>query len=63
MLGQAKIQMMDVTGKWQTVSSTLNSDQLVLLQLQSIQRTFKRNVRAIDDRGNLIQFYPYAGEK
>lgn len=62
-MGQAKIQMMDVTGKWQTVASTMNSDQLVALQLQSIQRTFKRNVRAIDERGSLIQFFPYMGEK
>lgn len=59
MSNQAKIQMQDHTGRWVTVASTLPSEQLMWLKLQSVQQLYKRNVRAVDSNGVVLQFSPY----
>lgn len=59
MAEQAKIQMQDHTGRWVTVVSTLPSEQLMWLKLQSVQQAYKRNVRAVDKNGIVLQFSPY----
>jgi hypothetical protein len=54
MFDQIKIQVQDITGNWVTVGSTQNQDQLIKRNLDTIQRTYKRTVRAIDSHGNIV---------
>lgn len=54
-MSQAKIQIQDVTGLWVTVSTCMKTDQIIKRTLDSVQRTYKRTVRAVDDNGNILQ--------
>jgi hypothetical protein len=52
---QVKLQIQDVSGLWVTVGSSINQDQLIKKNLDSIQRTYKRTVRAVDSNGMIVQ--------
>lgn len=52
---QIKIQVQDITGNWITVGSAVNQDQLVKIQLDTVSRTYRRTVRAVDQNGNIVQ--------
>jgi len=54
-MDQAKLQVQDVTGLWITVGSSMNQDQVISKQLDTLSRTYKKLVRAIDQNGNILQ--------
>lgn len=54
-----KIQIKDKTGNWITVKTTVNQDQIVSSDLNSVQKSYKMDVRAMDQNGLLLQYLPY----
>lgn len=54
-MNQAKLQVQDVTGQWITVGSSMKNDQIIFRQLETLAKTYKKVVRAVDDNGNILQ--------
>lgn len=52
---QAKLQVQDITGQWITVGSSMMQDQIISKQLDTLSKTYKRVVRAVDASGNILQ--------
>jgi len=51
----AQIQIQDISGRWFTVSSVKNTDQIVAMALNSAERTYKgKRVRAVTPKGSIL---------
>jgi len=55
MKANAIIQVQDVTGNWINIGSTVNQPQLIFRNLETVAKTYKRLVRAVDKEGNILQ--------
>jgi hypothetical protein len=53
---QILLQIQDVTGNWITVGSSMDQFQIITKDLARTASTFKRNARAVDQNGNIVQF-------
>jgi hypothetical protein len=53
------IQIKDKTGSWLTVRTVPNQDQILNADLNSVQKQYKMDVRAMDKNGLLLQYLPY----
>jgi hypothetical protein len=54
MNGYVYIQTQDITGRWFTVTTVPNTDQLVNQALNSVQAFYKKRVRAITPAGSIV---------
>jgi hypothetical protein len=57
-LAKVKIQVKDISGHWFTIQTVMPNDQVVQAAINSVQKTYKKDVRAIGPEG-LTQMYPY----
>lgn len=56
---KVRIQIKDISGNWITVQTVVNSDRMIDNAITSVQRSYKKDVRAVDTNGSLVQMYPY----
>lgn len=52
------IQIQDISGKWFTVQTVADNDQMILGAIESVQQLYKKPVRALSG-GSVVQFWPY----
>lgn len=57
------IQIKDITGRWFTVQNCIDQDQIIQAAMTSIQSLYKKDTRALNSQGAVIQFYPYIGKQ
>lgn len=52
---QIQIQVQDLTGNWRTFGVTQNQSNLILMEMQNLQRKFpKQRIRAVDMSGRIV---------
>jgi hypothetical protein len=59
-MNRVRVQIQDRTGNWVTVQSCINSDQIVASTINSVQKQYKKTARAIDVKGNIVQFVQFS---
>lgn len=55
-------QIRDLSGNWLTVRRTPTAPQLVSKEIESLQKTYKKDVRALDSAGMLVDYKPVIKE-
>lgn len=49
------IQAQDITGDWKNITTTIHQDQVILRNIDAVQKQTKKLVRAVDQNGNIVQ--------
>lgn len=57
-----KIQIKDISGNWITIQTVINQDTAIQSCINSVQKAYKKDVRAVDKNGSIVQMYPYIKE-
>ena len=59
MKGMAIIQILDPGGNWRDVTTVINHSAIIVRNMESVARMNKnRQVRAVDDKGNILNISP-----
>lgn len=53
-LSSITIEVLDHSGYWLKVGSTMNSQQMITSALNSAHRAHGKKARAVDDKGNIV---------
>lgn len=56
---KVNIQIKDISGRWFTVQTCLENDQIIQAAMNSVQAMYKKDARAVTPQGAVVQFYPY----
>lgn len=49
-----KIQLQNVSGEWFTINTVMNQPSIIATALDSASSMYKKRVRAVDEKGSLI---------